>query len=287
MNSLLEICGGSVAGRDHVAAGRNNQDAYGWQLTDNSLIAVVCDGCSGGKHSEVGAQLGCQLILQTASRNYRLWLQSRAADTGSEVQLTSDWWESLRLDVLTEIRRLADLLGNSLTTTINDYFLFTVVGALITPNYCYLFSLGDGLYSVNDRVVPLRLGQGNTPPYLAYGLLDSSLHRQQPESLQFVVETLPRNEVNSLLLGSDGVSDLLACETETLPGKTDLVGPLSQFWSDDSYFRNRDLVRRRLSLINREHLQLDRNKADFVRQAGHLPDDTTLIAIRNRTQEVN
>src|SRR5215467_2985954 len=64
----FEIAGGSVTGRAHVAAGRNNQDAFCWASDADGLVAVVCDGCSSGPHNEVGAQLGARLFVQAATR---------------------------------------------------------------------------------------------------------------------------------------------------------------------------------------------------------------------------
>src|SRR5262245_8137740 len=64
----LEIAGGSIAGQMHLAAGRNNQDAYCWEASPGGLVAVVCDGCGSGPHSEVGALIGARLVVRAVSR---------------------------------------------------------------------------------------------------------------------------------------------------------------------------------------------------------------------------
>ena len=85
-----------------------------------------------------------------------------------------------------------------------------------------------------------------------------------------------------MLIGSDGVSDLIQVAEQALPGRSEMVGDLADFWQDDRYFRNPDQVRRRLALINREVTMLDKQAQHWVRQSGLLPDDTTLIVIRRK-----
>jgi len=54
MKGIFEIAGGSVLGRVHRISGKNNHDEYTWVQNDEISLAVVSDGCGGGKHSEVG-----------------------------------------------------------------------------------------------------------------------------------------------------------------------------------------------------------------------------------------
>ena len=58
----FQLAFATVAGRMHHLSGRNNQDAYAWTQGPGGLIAVVCDGCGSGPHSEVGAQVGARLV---------------------------------------------------------------------------------------------------------------------------------------------------------------------------------------------------------------------------------
>ncbi|MDO8622315.1 MAG: protein phosphatase 2C domain-containing protein, partial [bacterium] len=53
---------------------------------------------------------------------------------------------------------------------------------------------------------------------------------------------------------------------------------IDQFWTDDRYFRNPDMVRRRLTLVNREAVRAENGM--LARTPGLLPDDTTLVVIR-------
>ncbi|WP_261890540.1 hypothetical protein [Acaryochloris marina] len=49
----------------------------------------------------------------------------------------------------------------------------------------------------------------------------------------------PTEQVQSVLIGSDGVGDLVSSRRLS-PGKSELVGPLNQFWCCDRYFQNPD-----------------------------------------------
>jgi hypothetical protein len=250
-------------------AGRNNQDAYAWAYLDQALLAVVCDGCGSGKHSEVGAQLGARLIVQAMTRA----LASPAPA----------FWRQVRHDVLAQLRRLAVQMGGSLTHTVQDYLLFTVVGALVTPWRACVFSLGDGVMLVNGDLIPLGPFPGNAPPYLAYALLDTQNHTTPAVPLAFQMQRLlPTTAVHSIVLGTDGVEAFLRSTTCPIPGKQVTVGPLSQFWQEERYFTNPDAVRRTLALVNREVVQPNWDTQCLDRQRGLLPDDTTLVVIRRR-----
>ena len=62
--------------------------------------------------------------------------------------------------------------------------------------------------------------------------------------------------------------------------KDELVGPLSQFWSEDRYFKNRDMLRRRLTIANRDVTRADWDERALIIEHGLLPDDTTIITGR-------
>jgi hypothetical protein len=265
--SSLEIAAGSVTGRAHARAGRCNQDAFAWASAEDVTVAVVCDGCSSGVHSEVGAQLGARLVVGALLRHL-----ARGAEPpcGFEALL-----ELVRLDVLAQLRLLAGAMGGSFSRTIADYFLFTVLGAAVGRERAWVFGLGDGLAVINGERLELGPYPGNQPPYLAYALLDGDAHGLGVQTLREVAS----GERVALLLGTDGALDLEAAAQRRVPGREELVGPLSSFWTSERYFRNPDAVRRRLAVLNRD---VARAVASGEREweAGLLPDDTTLVILR-------
>ncbi len=275
MNAQFQLAAGSVIGREHVVSGKNNQDAARSLITENATIAVVCDGCGSRPHSEVGAKVVAQLTIATI------------ADQISLVSLGD--WDALRQQLLTSLRVVVATLGGDLEETVRDYFLCTIVGAVLTPTDTSLFSLGDGVILLNGNQTDLGTHANNAPPYLAYGILEeldaqdgnAAMAKKWAAISQFRCHHhIPTAEVESILIGSDGVADLIQVADRPLPGKPELVGEVSQFWQDDRYFKNPDMVRRRLSLINREVTLLDQQTQQLTKHPGLLPDDTTLVVIR-------
>lgn len=265
IDHLFEIAGGTVTGRSHVATGRGNQDAYTWLSRGGALVAAVCDGCGSGAHSEVGAQLGVRLVVESLSR--------RLAE-GADLD-TPELWAALRDEVLGALRGVAVAMGGRLAETVSEYFLFTVVGVAFAGERGCVFAAGDGVLAVDGEIEKLGPFPGNEPPYLGYGLLGR-------EAGLAVRRTFAAREVRSVLVGTDGAADLADLGARPLPGGGGEVGPLAQFWQDDRHFQNRDSIRRRLALVNREvtrPLWADRR---IAREPGHLGDDTTLVVVRRK-----
>jgi hypothetical protein len=254
MSSLpFELAAATVLGREHARAGRNNQDALWARASEHGLAAVVADGCGSGAQSELGAQLGARRAVEGA------------LSLLGQVPIDSpEFLQRLGADVLCFLQALSGQLGER---AIAEAFLFTLVGAVVTPEHTLVFSAGDGLWALNGEVHRLGPFPGNAPPYLAYGLLKPGAVALKANALR------PTPEVDSLLLGTDGVSDLAGLAE---------VGPLSQFWSEDLYFSNPDALRRRLALLNRESVRADFPARRLVRVPGLLTDDTTLVVLRRR-----
>lgn len=218
MRHLYEVAAGSVPGRDHAAAGRNNQDAFAWTIGDAAAVAVVCDGCGAKPSSEIGARIGARLAVRTVARRLA------HADPRSP-----RFWDEARDDMLAGLSRAAEFVDPE------EGLLFTVVGLAIAPSGGALFALGDGYAVWNGEEIRLGPCPGNEPPYLAYGLFGRTVR----------FEVLRTGPVDRVLLGTDGVGDL-----------ADRLGGTGEFW-EDRYFRNPDAVRRRLALLNREVVRLE------------------------------
>lgn len=258
----FEVAGGSVIGQFHRDIGKNNQDALQVIWMDETLIAVVCDGCSSGMHSEVGATLGAKLVAESLA-------QSLLRDGQPD-------WRWVHESVLGEIEALISAMGIEPIQALLDHFLFTIIGVVITPQGATVFTLGDGVFSINGEITIIGPFPDNAPPYLAYELVQPELMGQQMQ----IYPTIPLQKLESVLIGTDGVMDLLEAEERCLPGRSELVGPLSQFWQQDRFFENPEAVHRRLNVINREMVRADWESQRLIREKGLLPDDTTLIVIR-------
>ncbi|MCH8821050.1 protein phosphatase 2C domain-containing protein [Patescibacteria group bacterium] len=273
----FEIAAGGITGTMHSdpLVSKANQDAFAIRRTNTAITALICDGCSKGPYSEVGAHIGARLFVEA--------IESQVAHIPVP-SLTDELFpvilERVRLDVLAQIRGLANLMGGSFSETISDYFLFTVVGMVMTPLRTWTFSIGDGVFIVNGEITRLGPFPENEPPYPALGLVRSKI---APELLVFGVnKSCWTNQVDSILIGSDGVVDLVrAGEKElNLPGTKEPIGPISQFWEVDRYFAGPHWIRRRLVLANQFGVRLDRTGSDIIREYGLLPDDTTIVVVR-------
>ena len=268
MTRELQLAGGSWIGRDHRIAGRNNQDSWIISQDENLAICIVADGCGSGKRSEVGSQIGVQLLARAI----------RTAHTESATHTIN--WHEVQQHVLSHIDILARAMSVPYRTVIEDFFLFTVVGAVIDQQQAVFFTLGDGTIVVNENDVELRAYPDNAPPYLGYCLIQERVN-VDPALLQLqAVHTIDTKNLDTFLLATDGIDDFIAREQTPLPGMPDVVGPVTQFTQEDRYFVNPELISRRLKLVSRDW-PID------TPQPGLLHDDTTLIVGRYRDTQTN
>jgi hypothetical protein len=264
--SRYEVAGGTVAGRSHAALGRANQDAYAWAGRGDVLAAVVCDGCGSGAHSEVGARIGACLLAERLSARL-----GEGAPPDDPALL-----RAIGGDLLAALDALAGAMGGSRAQAVADCFLFTVVGLALSGERGCVFAAGDGIVAVDGDVTRIGPFPGNEPPYLGYGLI----HEGAPGL------TLVRafSGARCVLVGTDGAADLADLACRALPDGG-VVGPLRQFWEDDRYFANRDAVRRRLAIVNREVTRPLWDERRIERTPGLLDDDTTLVVARRRHRD--
>ena len=257
LSNQFEYACGSIIGRNHVLASKNNQDALRIVLWDHFMTAVVCDGCGSGKHSEVGAKIGSRMVTDAITD---LLNQGLAISE-------PDFWNLLKINLLQKLKdfvAIANSTPESVMEFVNNYLLFTIVGLVITPSETVTFSIGDGTIAVNGKITQIPPYADNAPPYLAYGLY-------HPDEVSFEIrDQLLTAEVESVLIATDGIDDLIAVEE------------VDQFWQEDRYFKNPDAIRRKLSMLNREEFKPDWNKRELIKQSGVLSDDTTLVVIRKK-----
>lgn len=269
----IEIAKATVQGRRHREIGKNNQDALCIVNKSDVVIGLVADGCGSCEQSEVGSNLAVRMIAQLIEKNY------------TTCQNIEGLLEKVRLDCLAEFRVLINQLGISVSRSVNDFFLFTLVGFILTPEELVVFSLGDGIAMVNDEIIKLGPFPHNEPPYLMYALTGSTLANQSDDLLKFqILKKVKFDKFAQVIIGTDGIDDLIAKEGENLPGKKIVIPVFKDFVGDDKLFKNSDLLRRKLSLINRDVSKYKKNLqrciVNVICEKGLLEDDTTLIIVR-------
>jgi Protein phosphatase 2C len=210
---------GSVTGREHTRLHRNNQDGLAARVEPERILTAVCDGCSGGRSSEVGARLGAAWIVASLPRIL--------ADRPDEAELAS----ALADDLLDYLRQIAAGLGGS-PEVVRDYLLFTFLAAVIEPDRALVIGLGDGLFAADGERRVIDPGPDNAPPYLAYRLVDPALLTAPPDLTPRL--HLRAGTLDSLVLATDGAAALS-------PGELD--HPL--------YARNPSLLQKRLNAAER------------------------------------
>ena len=277
----IEVATGTAIGRDHRIKGENGQDALVCFESDNSVVAVVADGCGSGKWSELGSRFGAHssaILLQRSVADFE------AAHSHSQLR---EVVASIEQRLVEQITQTINSMGGRKSIIVSEYFLFTIVAMIISRSWLTIVSFGDGAYGYNGSTVSLGPFPDNAPPYIGYKISGSSLDHCQPELLSFsVCARVPLVEVGSCFIGTDGVLDFVNAANRKVPGKEDLLGPLDQFWTDDGYFRNPDKIRRKLFLANKDSYRAVSNatgKPQLIHESGLLPDDTTIVVARSVT----
>ncbi len=159
-------------GWHHLAYGMNCQD-FG---LEKEGLKVVCDGCSGGTHSEVGAKGFCHLL-----------------DTG--------------LPPAEAFAKLTALFGQT-PDYIRDYLCFTILIVWETEEAFFLTYCGDGyvLEEMQDgRILTRELAGGEYPPYYAYRFVDAGLPARYREGAAFRTRRYPKHRYKNIGVASDGI----------------------------------------------------------------------------------
>lgn len=132
-------------GKEHLDTGRNCQD-YGM---DTGKMKLVCDGCSEGAHTEVGAKAFVHLTK-----------------TGYKVEEAFE--------------RLIGLFGQT-PADVRDYLCFTILQAEELEDGYQVQYCGDGYVILQDlegKITFMELSDGEYPRYFAYNYVS-------PEALRY------------------------------------------------------------------------------------------------------
>lgn len=235
------VASAAVTGARHLRVPRNGQDAAAAWLGEDCGAIVVCDGCSAGPYSEVGARLASQLVI------------ARLAQRLPTERPALAMWTQLRAEVAAELGRLIEAMPGDRVTALHDHFLFTIVAAAWRRDEASVWALGDGAYAFGDRVCTLGPFADNMPPYLAYDLLGA------PQPAHFVMTDAA---CSSLLVATDGIDDI------------------ASFFDFDRYLANPDALRRQLVLHARGTERVDWAERRINRTPATLQDDGAIALLR-------
>ena len=167
-------------GTSHRETGTNCQDATGQYLD----LKVVCDGCSEGRNSEVGAKLFCHLIVE----RYK------------NIKTRGKMYIKIPAMIISVMDELINIVGDD-PQTIKDYLSFTVILAHgNTVYYC-----GDGyiIKKMDETIMFQKLDCGEYPQYLAYNYIDSNSMKKYKDGVD--IQKVELNEFDNIGVASDGI----------------------------------------------------------------------------------
>jgi hypothetical protein len=294
--SQFELAAGSVPGRRHLGSGnllsgKNNQDAMGFLASHECVILSVHDGCGSTPHSEFGARIGATLLPIVIADELR--------NHGADKVESNSFWESVKVQLLERIESIISLChpgemdSETRRNFARSHFLFTVLGALLTEKLTIVFGIGDGAFAINGKLKTIGPFPDNAPDYLCRSL------GSRAEAPEFVVHAKIRTELlETLVIGTDGMQDLVNAAPKRIPGKARIVGDIHQLFSQEFLFRSietdtvndsppLDSLTGWLRQINSEvtRLSFDEDQNPIIkREEGLLPDDTTLMALKRSQQ---
>jgi hypothetical protein len=272
----------TVTGARHLRVARNGQDAAAAASGPGWAAAVVCDGCSAGAYSEVGARLGAALVVAALARR----LAAEASEVGgadrevggagrevsgagvggahrevgggereSVLPRHARLWTDVRAEVIGALAALVDRMGSDRVQTVIDHFLFTIIAVAATRGGASVCAIGDGTYAFDDCARVLGPFPENQPPYLGYALLgdDPPAH----------VEAVPAG-TRVVAIGADGAGEL--------------TGGLARF-TEPRYLAHADRARRELAVLARGREVIEWDERRVVR-AAELHDDCAIAVVR-------
>jgi serine/threonine protein phosphatase PrpC len=225
---------GSVVGSEHLLRAANNQDKYRYsQFVVGGrpyAVGVVCDGCSEGQHSEVGAALLAEFLTRRAEKLLHDGFQV------AEVPDLLYHWALQFLKSLSGWLIGTDYNQNELTSLAKDYLLATVVGFIVGDEHTVIFSAGDGLILVNGHASVLN--QDNRPAYLAYDILNPAHLTENRVRTSFETQIYATSAIERLAIWTDGFDPALAHELAELSSHPRALQRKLNVWANQKRFHD-------------------------------------------------
>lgn len=168
-------------GQEHITMGMNCQD-YGYE---DDLNKVVCDGCSEGLHTEVGAKVFCHLFPHDFPANiFEKWLVPMFGDSNSSIR---------------------------------NFLCFTILHVYEMRNTFEVSNCGDGYIILEDHEGNIsfeELSDGEYPKYLAYNYCSQESLKYYKDGVKFDYRVYSKEEYKNVGVASDGLRYILRLDEE-------------------------------------------------------------------------
>lgn len=169
-------------GMQHLEIGMNCQD-YGVEAGNKK---IVCDGCSEGAHTEVGAKTYCHLA-------------------------------NLDFGINQIFKKLVEIFGQS-TVSVKNFLCFTILSLVENESEYKLSFCGDGyviLQDHEDNITFEELNDGEYPKYFAYNYCDSNALKYYKDGVELGNMSFCKEQYKNVGIASDGLRFILK-ENEVL-----------------------------------------------------------------------
>jgi hypothetical protein len=181
----------STIGNHHKNRAANSQDAFAVIQHKQQTVLVLADGCGSGAHSEVGAKLAVANLAQRLVGG---------EDLASALAAVTTMLADIAAQICPDQAHYTDIITN--------YMLFTLLGAVFSPDQAFAFAVGDGVVAwQTDQATQIELltAPNNAPDYLGYALLgqEYAIWRQDwvqpPQKLLLASDGLPAAAAHALI----------------------------------------------------------------------------------------
>lgn len=296
MPQRWSLAGGTIVGRDHVGMGGtltgvNNQDAMFAMMADDYFLGIVCDGCSEGTNSEVGAKFLARIVAKAV-------LKYRKDGTFRSVL------PKIQEEIISEMRSYAEGLAIegtvwSVPKVAEQFFLATILGLYISENESVFFGIGDGAYGYDDRIKVLKPFGENDPAYIGYHLYDEWPEHIGTRDLR-IYDSLPSYKTPEVVwIGTDGFGELRDFQGRKFPGTQESIPSIRRLLEDSALYEptNAGMLNGKLRSLQQESMRIDAVSKQEpipgggqrfivevreVRASGLLMDDATVIALKRK-----
>lgn len=190
-------------GSHHYIYGINNQD-YGLEYKN---IMCVVDGCSQGKHSEVGAKLFIKKLYE--------FLKTKDNNSKELPFITTK-------DIFTVFKKIMDYIVEIIDDQPNlydiiNFMCFTIVFCQKTNYGWKVWVFGDGTIitqDYNNDINFIEINKSNTPYYPVYLFMDDRILKKQEHPNKFNSFMFAVDDFQSIGIASDGLSYIIGTNYE-------------------------------------------------------------------------
>jgi serine/threonine protein phosphatase PrpC len=261
----------SVIGRLHVEKHMNNQDGVSTISGDDFFIAVVSDGCSGSSRSEVGSYLTSTRVAKGILDRLGSIVLCETADELSPIM------EEVRLDTSAFLRSTSAQLGPTLHM-IMDSMLATAAGFVVTDEFGFFFSIGDGRFFLNGNEIHLNNDHAEYPDMLVYQAIAPESLREGMANRFSISHMFDTMTIISMAVATDGIEYFVKAEGKNFPGRTDVIPSLGALWSPGN--NALAMLRKAGKTVYRAQHDNSLNITHQTVERSFLLDDTTIVTLR-------